>query len=205
MTLEIIRHAQTTLQEEHRYVGATDDSVSARAMAALAPAEAPACPERVYVTSRKRTVQTARAIFPSARPVCVDGLEEMDFGEFEGRRVEELEHDDAYREWVEGGCLGACPQGESKDQFARRVCDSFARLLDGVARAGDLHADDVTVVAHGGTIMAVMERFGRPARDFFEWRVAWGCGLLLDAGDWEGSRTLRMIGRTTHLREDLCP
>ena len=32
--------------------------------------------------------------------------------------------------WVETGCEGRCPGGESKAEFCQRVCTAFAALVD---------------------------------------------------------------------------
>lgn len=34
-----------------------------------------------------------------------------------------------YRAWVEGGCLGRCPNGESTPEFSARVCEGFQNAL----------------------------------------------------------------------------
>ena len=200
MMVELMRHAKTTLQEERRYVGSTDDSLSPKgAHALVAASESPA---RVYVTPLRRTSQTAALVFPGAELVVVPGLEEMDFGTFEGHSYDELEHDPAYRAWLDGSCVGRCPGGEARDEFVQRVASAFARLLDQAVSHGE---GSVTVVAHGGTIMAVMERFGRPRREFFAWQVAQGCGILLDATKWVRTGTLRFVGETDHRRKDVSP
>lgn len=200
MRVELVRHGQTVLQAEHRYVGRTDDSLSSAGAQALVAADrVPAC---VYVTTLQRTSLTAAVVFPGAELVVVSGLEEMDFGAFEQHNYAELERDGAYRTWLDGACEGRCPGGEKRDEFAQRVSSAFAQLLDQAIQQGE---DDITVVTHGGTIMAVMERFGRPQRSFFQWRVAHGCGLVLDASAWEDERVLRLVGESDHCRKDVRP
>lgn len=198
MMVELIRHGKTTLQEERRYVGSTDDSLSPKGAQALVAAGK--SPARVYVTPLRRTSQTAALVFPDAELVVVPGLEEMDFGSFEGQSHRELEHDPAYRAWLDGSCVGRCPGGEARDEFVQRVASAFAQLLDQAISRGE---EGVTIVAHGGTIMAVMERFGRPRREFFAWQVAQGCGLVLDASVWARTGTLRLMGESDHRREDV--
>ena len=66
-----------------------------------------------------------------------DGLKEMDFGVFEGRNYREMEYDPQYRAWVETGCEGRCPGGESKAEFCQRVCTAFAALVDAALAAGN--------------------------------------------------------------------
>lgn len=200
MKVELIRHAKTLLQTEHRYVGSTDDSLSPEGAQTLAPARH--SPTRIYVTSLRRTSQTARIVFPKATLVVVPGLEEMDFGAFERHSHAELEHDTAYNAWLDGMCVGRCPGGESRDEFALRVTTAFASLLDRVAQQGE---KDSIIVAHSGTIMAIMERFGRPQQEFFAWQVEHGCGILLDASSWTDNQTLRFVKKTSHRRKGIYP
>ena len=187
MTVTLIRHGETVWQPEGRYQGVSDVPLSPEGAAKLCP-EAAFSPEVVYVTGLCRTAQTAAILFPRARQICVPGLEEMDFGAFEGKNYRELNGRADYRAWVDGGCLDACPGGESKDVFCLRVCAAFERLLEENAGAPEL-----TIVAHGGTLMAVLERFGRPERAYFDWHCPCGCGFRLSAERWEKERTLRLL------------
>ena len=198
MRIEIIRHGRTMLQEEHRYVGHTDDPLSPAGAHELEAATH--IPAHVYVTSLQRTRQTAELIFPGACLIEVPGLEEMDFGTAEGHTHQEMMEQDAdYRAWVENGCMGRCPGGESRDEFSTRVCEAFARL---VREAQSQGTDVLTIVAHGGTIMAVMDCFGIPRREFFSWQTKHGCGLMLDDSAWEREHTLRLVSKTDHRRKD---
>ncbi len=198
MRIEVIRHGRTVLQEEHRYVGRTDDSLSPAGVQELEVA--PYAPAHVYVTPLQRTRQTAELIFPGACLVEVPGLGEMDFGRAEGHTHQEMmERDADYRAWVERGCVGQCPGGESRDEFSTRVCEAFARLADDAQSQG---TDVLAIVAHGGTIMAVMDRFGLPRREFFSWHTEHGCGLLLDASTWAHERVLRLVRETDHRRKE---
>ena len=40
------------------------------------------------------------------------------------------------------------------------------------------------LVAHGGTQMAVLERWGRPERAYYAWQTACGCGWELTDAAW---------------------
>ena len=71
------------------------------------------------------------------RQIPVPDLREMDFGIFEGLNYMDLADSAAYREWVEGNCLGPVPQGESKELFCQRVCAAFASLVDRSLRGGE--------------------------------------------------------------------
>ena len=187
MIVTLIRHGETIWQAEGRYQGVSDIPLSSSGAAKLCPAEY--CPDVVHVTGLMRTAQTAAIIFPEARQVCVPGLEEMDFGVFEGKNYRELTGRRDYQNWVDGGCLGTCPGGENKAGFCRRVCAAFEELM-----AENADEPELTLVAHGGTLMAALERYGWPKRDYFDWHCPCGHGFRLEAVNWERERTLRLLG-----------
>lgn len=185
MKVLLLRHGATAGNERRKYIGRTDEPLSGRGVAqARALAErgiragaawpVPAC---VYVTPLIRTRQTAALLFPEAEQIVVEDLQEMDFGDFENRSAEEMAEDAAYREWVEGKCEGPCPGGESKADFSRRVQKSFADVIAARMKrdalcggeAGTQAASEPAVfVVHGGTIMALLEKYARPAVGFYE-------------------------------------
>ncbi len=182
MLIRLIRHGMTVLGEEKRYQGVTDTGLSEAGKLALR--EADLCPGEVWVSSALRCRETAAALFPTARQHSVPDLREMNFGSFEGRGWWEMEQDPDYRRWTEGGCIGRCPGGEDRAQFSRRVCDAFSALLDETLREG---RRELVIVAHGGTQMAVLERWGKPVREYYRWQTECGTGWLLDSKDWPRS------------------
>ena len=154
-------------------------------------------PETVYITRLCRTRQTAERLFPHATLVETDGLEEMDFGDFEGRSANDMEHDPAYCAWVDPMCQGPCPNGESQAQFIRRVTEAFARLLDAVAVKGS----NLTIVAHGGTQLAVLSAFADPKKPYFDWSVPCGHSYVLDASRWPTERRLTVLAQRNYTKE----
>ena len=192
MTVWLIRHGRTEWNDTGRYQGQTDLPLSNEGAAELA--RAPFSPKTVYVTPLKRTQETARILFPDARQIVIDDLREMDFGVFEGRTYIEMENDAQYREWVEDKCRGRCPGGESREEFAARVCAAFEKLMDE-------SEDDVVIVAHGGTQMSVMERFAVPHEPYFSRNAKNGTGYELDASNWRSDRALSLIRRVSYLNE----
>ena len=168
----LLRHGCTPGNAAHRYNGTTDEALSPEGREALAQRHYPQ-PDVVYVTRLRRTRETAAILFPAARQITVPGLREMDFGDFEGRSYLDMADDAAYRAWVDSGCLGQVPNGECRAAFLRRVAASFRALL----RTD--RTDRLTVVAHGGTLMAVCSVFVDPARDYFDWQPKNGGGYLL--------------------------
>ena len=149
MKINLIRHGQTSGNLESRYIGTTDEPLCSAGMEALRRRRYPA--HGVLICSpMKRCIQTAQAIYPGVKPTIMHELRECDFGLFEGKNYLELNGDPDYQRWIDG--------------FARAVAENHS-------------VDIITFVVHGGTIMAVMERFAVPRRGYFDWRCANGCGF----------------------------
>lgn len=179
MNIWLIRHGMTVPGEEGRYQGFLDEGLSEKGKNALARASF--SPSHVYVSPAKRAGETASILFPDAEQISVPGLREMNFGVFEGRTWKEMENDPQYREWVDGWCLGTCPGGESRAEFSKRVCNAFLSVLDMEypEKEKGNKEEDLIIVSHGGTQMAILERWGRPVRDYYDWQCPCGCGWKL--------------------------
>lgn len=188
MKIYLLRHGRTAWNDEFRYQGISDTPLSPEGEAELIPAGF--LPDVVYVSPLRRARQTAELLFPGVRQEVIADLAEMNFGVFEGRTAAEMERDSAYRAWVDGGCLGQCPGGESRTEFCERVCDAFAALVERTPDAAPL-----AIVAHGGVQMAVMERFALPEKSYFSWMSPKGGGYVLqrNAELWAKHRKLRYL------------
>ena len=195
MLIYLLRHGQTAYNAERRYQGVLDIPLSEEGRAQLQRADFD--PVVVYVSSLQRTVQTAQVLFPHARLVPVTDLREMNFGDFQGRTYREMAHDAAYQAWVDGGCTGRCPNGETQAEFSDRVCRAFAQLVD-QALASD--EERLAIVAHGGTQMAAMERYAVPHRSYHEWCAGNAAGYVLDASCWRTDGTLDLVREVSYAR-----
>lgn len=184
----LLRHGETAYNAEKRYQGVRDIPLSDAGRAKLRRADF--SPRTVYVSPLCRARESASILFPTAAQTVVPGLREMCFGAFEGRNYEEMEHDPAYRAWVDGGCMGRCPGGESRVEFSERVCAAFERLADAAVRAGE---NTLVIAAHGGTQMAVLERYTVPRRDYYAWCAPNGGGYILCADRWQSEKTLELV------------
>ena len=199
MLIVLLRHGQTAYNEQRRYQGAADVPLSPAGRAALKKADFET--ETVYVTPLCRTAQTARILFPHARQIVVPALREMDFGVFEGRTYDEMKDDAAYCAWLDSGCESACPNGESKAVFCKRVCRAFEKLADEALARGD---ERLVIVAHGGTQMAALESFALPHRDYYEWCGPNAGGFVLDARDWADKRVLHLVKTVQYTKGAVC-
>lgn len=175
MRMWIIRHGETDYNTEHRYQGQIDIPLSEEGRDHLK--ESAQVVDTVYVSRLRRTAQTAKILFPDARQIVVPGIEEMNFGRFDGHTHQELSSDPAYQRWIDSWCTLDVPGGENREQFTRRTLKAVTGLIRSAAAQGRSH---LVIVAHGGTIMAFMERFGEPKREYYEWQPDNGEGWELE-------------------------
>lgn len=183
LSIVLLRHGKTAGNLVGRYNGRTDEPLCEEGLREAESAERHPEIPLVYASPMIRAQQTARICFPNAEIVTIQDLREMDFGDFEGRTAQEMESDPAYREWVAGGCVGQCPNGEGISDFARRAAAAFAGAVkDAIARG----AREIGVAAHGGVIMAVMTAFSGTDAPYQDWYVL-NCGgyrVTLDEAAW---------------------
>jgi len=170
LQLTIIRHGQTPGNAARRYVGSKDDQpLSEEGLEQARRASHFPDVQRVYVSTLRRTHETAAIMFPNAEQVIVEGIQEMDFGAFTGRSADEMANDEDYRNWVDSWCEAPCPDGESRAQFNERVIAAMDGFLRAAATRGE---HDVHLVAHGGTMMAFLGHYASDIRQYFEWNTA---------------------------------
>ena len=124
--------------------------------------------ELVVSSPMLRCRQTAEILYPETPLWVQEGLEEMDFGDFEYHNYRELAHNPEYQAYIDSGGQRTFPHGEPLEVFRRRCCKAFLKAME---EAGKRNAQSVAFVVHGGTIMAILEAFGEPQRPYFDWQV----------------------------------
>ena len=58
------------------------------------------------------------------------------------------------------------------EEFVKRVCQGFEEVMDKAFSQGETQ---VVILAHGGTLMALMSRYALPQRGYFQWQTP-NCG-----------------------------
>lgn len=153
--LILIRHAEPADDSRGRCYGRLDVGLSdaGREHARLLPASlAHLDYDAVYTSPRIRARETAEPL-ASARGLTVladDDLRELDFGELEGRRYEEIEESEPelYRAWMETPTRVRFPGGESYSDLKMRAVRALERI-----RA---RHESALVVTHGGVVRAAL-------------------------------------------------
>lgn len=199
LKIRMIRHGLTVSNEEHRYLGLTEETLSERGRALLQEsvgrncggrgreqgadkeADKEAVPENmvttepVFVSPMRRCRETAEILFPAREKICIPEWTEIDFGDFEGKNFEELKYEPLYQEWMASGGKLPFPNGESRENFITRCMQGYERMVRWVtvyAEKTSLREVEVTAVVNGGTIMAVCSSlFGG---DYFDYQIRCG-------------------------------
>jgi alpha-ribazole phosphatase len=155
--LLLIRHGATDLAGT--FCGHSDPPLNERGrqqVAALIGELANQRLEAVYSSDLLRAQETARPLATAkAASLCsVAGLREINFGDWEGLRWNEVEASNrqyAERWLAEYPNLGA-PKGETLDGFEARVLAAVEPLL--------MDARPIAVVSHAGVMRVIMRRIG---------------------------------------------
>lgn len=189
MLVYLIRHGQTRWNVQGRYLGLTDMPLSDLGVqTAEAAAKAAPDPQLIFCSPLLRCKQTADIMFPDREKAVIEDLHECNFGNFEGRTADEMEHDSEYRRWVASGCSEDIPGGESIAGFHSRVCNA----LEAAVRANSA-ASSIAFVVHGGVIMSLLHRFNVEHHEFYDYKIQ-NCAFITCECSLDGDLKLKVIG-----------
>ena len=176
MELILIRHGTTQGNLEKRFIGTLDVPLAPQGEE-LARTVSPTLPkvDHIYRSPLLRCRQTAELLWPGVAMTVVDELRETDFGPFEGKNHEELKDDPLYQAWIGQSDhlnFAAMPVGETAQQVVDRVSVGLEKLTKDAAAHGFAQ---VGVVSHGGALMGLLSKYGRPEREYYGWMCP-NCG-----------------------------
>lgn len=115
----------------------------------------------------------------------VEELRECDFGIFENKNYKELSIARNIRHGLTVGGTMTFPGGEDPEEFRKRCVRGFEKVIK-ECRHDQIKS--VAVVAHGGTIMSIMDRYardenGQPDGSYYDYQVKNGEGYELIIAD----------------------
>lgn len=177
MKIYMIRHGMTKGNQEHRYVGETDEELLPKAVESLALKKMPPV-GRVYASPKRRCLQTAAVLYPTLNPVVIGELAECDFGAFEYCNYQELNGNPDYQRFIDTNGKSGFPGGEDRKRFQERCLRGFEKVLTKEGEIGDLQ--DIALIVHGGTIMAILDELAKPHRDYYDWQAKNGEGFVAE-------------------------
>lgn len=186
--VNIIRHGKTEYNERHCYIGITDGDLSCNGRNELMEKKGkdiyPSC-QKLFTSPMKRAIQSVEIMYPDMDSIPVNQLKEMDFGSFEGKNYENLKDNIFYRKWIDES-RGASKEElketygelenpdmhgivlpEAMTSYYDRVLSGFKEIL---LMAKD--CEEISIVAHGGTIMAIASALS--GDDYYSFMF--GCG-----------------------------
>ncbi len=167
MRIFMVRHGQTGLNRQRRYVGQIDDPLCPEGVRTVRQKGCYPDVGRVYTSALARTQQTARLLFPHAAIAAVPAFNEQCFGDFQGRCYDEIKKDPRYAGAIRNDYPAFYPNGETTEDVMARVCPAFERVVLAEQAAG---AKTLVIVAHCGTIISVMMRYALETRDgYYDW------------------------------------
>ncbi len=130
---------------------------------------------KFFVTGLTRTIQTLKTIFGDVEYGIIPAFQEVNYGDYECKTVDELKDDEYFNIWVNDTSRKlAPPNGESYEHFYTRIKDRFDKFL--------LEMDsDCVIVCHGGTIGNMMNSvFGSGSETFYNFLAQPCRGFIVD-------------------------
>jgi len=196
--LYLVRHGETAGQSSVRFYGSTDVPLSdtGRRQMEMAAAALMGIPFRTVITSplvRSREGADIMLDGAGVTPVVVEDFREIDFGDWEGLTVGEIEESDpeGFRIWRVEKRLTGFPGGDSREGFHRRVRSAARSVFSNI----ELPA---LAVLHKGVIRGILcELLGLGISDLANHTIELGSIHRLDraADGW----TLAGTNETGHL------
>lgn len=222
VTLAFIRHGATKANEEHRYLGKTDEGLSKEGIRELLSYKKQCIYPRVeclFTSPMKRCLETAQILYPNLSPTVIAEWEETDFGQFEYKNYEDLKDNPAYQAWIGSGGMHPFPDGESREEFLMRCERGFAKMCGklrgkkaltvNISEMTDIsvetdvsEATDIPItvgmIVHGGTIMALLSKYC--GNDYYDYQVRNGCGFICRMKEWKDEMQIINVQKLEFLR-----
>jgi len=204
MNLYMVRHGQTAASRENRFSGSSDPPLTAvgEAMAqAFAQAYASLKWDAIYSSPMLRARQTSDALrrLTGVQVVIEDGLKEIDYGEWEGLRHDEvkLRWLKAFEYWADDVASRGTPGGETAFHVAARAM----RVVEAIRSRHQ--RGNVLLVSHKATLRVITcALLGLDVRLFRE-RIAQPVAAVTMFAVTGTTALLTLLGDRTHLSEEL--
>lgn len=175
----LIRHSKTIGNLYGRYIGKTDEHLCEEGVI-LAQSKIFPQVSHIYLSPLKRCIETASIIYGGLKPIIIDELRECDFGDFENKNYKDLSGNIDYQKWIDSNGSIPFPNGENPEEFKKRSIIGFDKVVEDII---ENKINDVAIIAHGGTIMSILDKYSYPNKDFYCWQVGNCCGYIIEIND----------------------
>ncbi|MDO5552026.1 MAG: histidine phosphatase family protein [Lachnospiraceae bacterium] len=201
----LIRHGQTDWNLAHRIQGQRDiplNETGRQQAAQLAEGMRERPVARVFTSPMSRARETAEAVASSQNvPLyLVNGLEEINYGKWEGMTMEEIRktYPAEYDAWWKDPVNGAPHGGESQMDVLVRTARAMEAIKANIASDG---AGAVAVVSHGASICCILPwllKEDMPTEDGYS--IINAAITVIDYDLETGKCVLEMLNDTRHLK-----
>lgn len=204
--LSLIRHGFTEANETGMYIGCNTDLPLSKkgkdTLLNLMDEYRYPRVERVYTSSLLRCRQTCEILFPDRQVIAMDDLKELNFGDFDGKTVDQLIDRDDYKQWLKGGIDNAPPNGESIQELVVRSYNALTRIIVNMM---DEEFSHCAIVTHSGIIKNMLTCFGLPKINPNDIYIDAGEGaeILVTADMWQRSQAFEILGKVPYVPDDI--
>lgn len=177
--IHLIRTGSTSEGLWKRYVGQSDIPLSEKGIEGIKQLSTEFQYPRVglvYSSPLSRCTQTADILYPDTQLIKMDGLMDMNLGEFEGKTFEELRDNDHFAKWIKNSFEHTPPGGEDTVDFTERIIHAISDIFVDMM---EKRVTNVAVITHGGVIMTLLASIALPKLPLPQWAVGNGCGYTL--------------------------
>jgi probable phosphoglycerate mutase len=197
----LTRHGETEWNRQKRFQGSKNSELTEKGILAaelLASRVEEIDLDCIISSPLKRAYQTAEIVRGNKGIDIVkcDGFKEINLGDFEGMRWDEIEdlHGDVLNKITDDPFDNRYPNGENLMEFYNRVENSLREIIE------KFRDKSVLIVAHGGTINCILSYF-RGVKINKNWmgHVAENCSLSCFEVNKAGVREI-FFNDTEHLR-----
>ncbi|WP_027408640.1 histidine phosphatase family protein [Anoxybacteroides tepidamans] len=181
LALTFLRHGMTKENMEKRYIGFSDVPLLPQEMKRLQETDRSTYPSAdiIVASDLQRCRQTCDLLFGAALPVYpMSEWREINFGDWEGKTFAELKDVREYQRWLQSPLAAAPPNGEHYRDFKQRIEQALTKTIE---LAWQANASHLVIITHGGPIRYILERYAPKERPFWEWRVPFGGGFMLQS------------------------
>lgn len=192
----LIRHGKTPSNQEHRYLGVTEEALSEegrKQLEILTEKGILRKPWLLFISPMLRCQESAGILFPGIKAYPIEEWREMNFGAYEGKNYEDLKNDAYYQKWIDSNGTLPFPEGESQQEYIKRCqrgLHAATKIIEekiAEKQMTESQPRNVTAVVHGGTIMALLHILA--GGNYFDYQVKNGggycCKLRLCGDEWK--------------------
>ncbi|MBF4694032.1 alpha-ribazole phosphatase [Fusibacter ferrireducens] len=181
MNIYLIRHGETYANENSQFAGFWDVELNEKGKIqaeVVAEKLKDTVFDKIFVSDLQRAQNTCAAIARNrdVTPIVTENLREMNFGNWEGLKFEDIKARDPelLKQWFEDYKHFKVPGGESTAEMYERVTRFFKSVLS------DYNTEEpvnLLFVAHGGVIQALLSYVCHGALEgYWQFRVE-NCGI----------------------------